>query len=219
MLTNDNLSEKIENIHDDVEKVKESKLYRRLNTLQKEIEDLKDYLVEEQYKAATDKVMEEVNDNYKKQITDLIMEFVDDIDMDDIDFNIRSYNGTEVIEEQKVISDKFSVELKSDFVDSEFIKNWDGDIFNNENHKFSMTYIPENETLTLFLNKFKGDNLIFTIDEEELNKLPFMRTLFRRSEYREIQVMKKSDLKFEFVEIAGELANVTSVEFETIKFK
>ncbi|CAG7581402.1 MAG: hypothetical protein SLAVMIC_00824 [uncultured marine phage] len=209
------LANNIDNVHEDVEKVKESKLYRRLNTLQSEIEDLKDYLVAEKYKAATNKLMEEVDDSYKKEISTLIVDFVNDIDMDEIDFDVKNFNGIEVTEDQKIISDKFSVELKTDFIDSDFIKNWDGDIFNNENHKFSMTYGPEGETLNLFLNKLKGDNLIFTIDEEELKVLPFMRTLFKRSEFWEIQVLRKADLKFKF----NEDDNSTDIEFETIKFK
>lgn len=222
------LSEELDNLHDKVNGVKDSDLFKKLNYLQKEIESLKEDLISDRYKSETDKLMESTDDTYRKNLSESVMSFIEDMDLSEIS-DEGDYIRCNVTENPMIISDKFSIKLKTDFIESEFIEKWKEGKVDDASFMFLIKYLPKDESISLYIKgkviKLSNDNedseeyLTFFIDENELSETEFMKTLFKRSEYWDLQVLRKSDLQVVLVEKGEDESVETNVEFESIKFK
>lgn len=187
-----------------------------------------------------------------KSSYDIIKEIIDNSDIEDLFSGVKydkNKSGVEVIDRGKVISDKFCVYVETLYsakyerdgdktsimipINTNIKKVEDIEYIDTDS-KFIIKHIPSGESLDLFINvmrtrKGEDDIFVFNTDENCLSEKPFLRTIFRKSEYWESkpfieynsdgtvksQNFNKGDLKLEYINEKGESIQIP---FENITF-
>lgn len=237
----DRLQEGINNIKKKIEKSESDK--EALENIKNEGIDIGDF------KSKT------LFDNNEYGVHGIIKNLIENSELDDLFGNVKSKSGVEVIDRGKVISDKFCIHVETLYSakyeidgdktiikmpintnikkieDIEYISTDNNDI---DNTKFIIKHIPSGESLDLFINVMKtrtneDDIFVFNTEEGDLYNHEFLRTLFRKSEYWEVQPFieynsdgtvksqnfNKGELELVYINGKGELIQIP---FENIIF-